>query len=173
MRYNSVYCAQLNLTGVYMTSCHTNNSSSLSNQEQELIKLENQVCFPLYSAANAVIRAYRPLLDELDLTYSQYLVMMVLWQNNGINVKELGVKLNLDSGTLTPLLKRLETKGIVLRKRGEHDERVRELFLTEQGEALKLQAVSVPKAMRCKILLDVEELVELKRLCEKLIKTID
>ncbi|HAT8497947.1 TPA: MarR family transcriptional regulator, partial [Vibrio vulnificus] len=97
------------------------------DSEAQLL-LENQICFPLYSAANAVIRAYRPLLEALDLTYSQYLVLLVLWQQNGINVKDLGAKLHLDSGTLTPLLKRLEAKGIVERRRGQTDERVRELF---------------------------------------------
>ncbi|MGF1753825.1 MarR family transcriptional regulator [Vibrio makurazakiensis] len=156
-----------------MSSCHVEENQEQNHSDDELIKLENQVCFPLYSAANAVIRAYRPLLDSLDLTYSQYLVMMVLWQENGINVKELGNKLNLDSGTLTPLLKRLETKGVVIRKRGEHDERVRELFLTEQGIQLKSSAKEVPKAMRCKIQLPLEELLELKRLCDKLMKTLD
>ncbi len=90
--------------------------------------LENQVCFPLYSASNAVIRAYRPMLEQLDITYSQYLVLLVLWLQNGINVKDLGIKLHKDSGTLTPLLKRLEAKGIVERRRSSSDERVRELF---------------------------------------------
>jgi len=156
-----------------MSTCHSQSSNEADLVNEELIKLENQVCFPLYSAANAVIRAYRPLLDVLDLTYSQYLVMMVLWQQNGINVKELGAKLNLDSGTLTPLLKRLESKGIVVRKRGEHDERVRELFLTEQGQNLKSAALEVPKKLRCKFDLELNELMELKRLCEKVMKTLD
>ncbi|MDG2681368.1 MarR family transcriptional regulator, partial [Vibrio parahaemolyticus] len=94
-----------------MSQCY---SPSTLNAEEKLL-LENQVCFPLYSAANAVIRAYRPLLDALDLTYSQYLVMMVLWEKDGTSVKELGSQLHLDSGTLTPLLKRLEAKGFVSR----------------------------------------------------------
>lgn len=156
-----------------MSSCHSKTTNDVDSMEEELIKLENQVCFPLYSAANAVIRAYRPLLDALDLTYSQYLVMMVLWQQNGINVKELGAKVNLDSGTLTPLLKRLENKGVVVRKRGEHDERVRELFLTDQGQSLKLAALEVPQKLRCKFDLELDELMELKRLCEKVMKTLD
>ncbi|EEY36481.1 MarR family winged helix-turn-helix transcriptional regulator [Vibrio mimicus] len=135
--------------------------------------LENQICFPLYSAANAVIRAYRPLLDKLDITYSQYLVLLVLWQQNGINVKDLGAKLHLDSGTLTPLLKRLEVKGIVERRRGSSDERVRELFLTPAGFALQQQARAVPTQMLCKINLSVDELVTLKSLCEKILHTFD
>ncbi len=90
-----------------MSQCYTDNTMT----DDDKLLLENQVCFPLYSAANAVIRAYRPLLDELDLTYSQYLVMMVLWEKDGASVKELGgSQLHLDSGTLTPLLKRLEQK---------------------------------------------------------------
>lgn len=134
--------------------------------------LENQVCFPLYSASNAVIRAYRPLLEQLDITYSQYLVLLVLWQQNGINVKDLGIKLHLDSGTLTPLLKRLEAKGIVERRRSS-DERVRELFLTPAGFALQEQARSVPNEMLCKFDLSLEELISLKTLCEKILHTLD
>ncbi len=135
--------------------------------------LENQLCFPLYSAANAVIRAYRPILDKLDLTYLQYLVMMVLWETNGINVKELGQRLHLDSGTLTPLLKRLEQKGYVLRKRGLEDERVRMLFLTPEGQAIKTDARCVPESVACKVGLSMEEAVMLKQLCEKLLSQID
>lgn len=145
----------------------------VSEEQKQSIRLENQVCFPLYSAANAVARAYRPLLDELDLTYSQYLVMMVLWRENGINVKELGNKLHLDSGTLTPLLKRLEAKGVVLRKRSLTDERVRELYLTEHGTALKEKAYFVPQSMKCKIHLEADELIQLKSLCEKLLANLN
>ncbi|MBD0786215.1 MarR family transcriptional regulator [Vibrio sp. Y2-5] len=151
-----------------MSHCVTGkNTDSLATEE--LLLLDKQVCFPLYSAANAVVRAYRPLLDALDLTYAQYLVMMVLWQTNGINVKILGERLHLDSGTLTPLLKRLESKGIVVRKRGQSDERVRELFLTDEGFALKKKALSVPNAMLCKLDLELDDLISLKTLCEKVI----
>ncbi|NVC61610.1 MarR family transcriptional regulator [Vibrio sp. 05-20-BW147] len=142
------------------------------DSEAQLL-LENQICYPLYSAANAVIRAYRPLLEALDLTYSQYLVLLVLWQQNGINVKDLGAKLHLDSGTLTPLLKRLEAKGIVERRRGQTDERVRELFLTEAGRALKQQAQQVPQNMLCRIDLSIDELVTLKSLCEKVLEKLN
>lgn len=137
--------------------------------DDELLLLDNQLCFPLYSAANAVVRAYRPLLDALDLTYPQYLVMMVLWQQNAISVKTLGEKLHLDSGTLTPLLKRLESKGLVERRRSVTDERARELWLTERGTALREQAIAVPKSMVCKFDLDLDELVMLKQLCEKVV----
>ncbi|MGC9552643.1 MarR family winged helix-turn-helix transcriptional regulator [Vibrio metoecus] len=135
--------------------------------------LENQICFPLYSAANAVIRAYRPLLERLDITYSQYLVLLVLWQQNGMNVKDLGAKLRLDSGTLTPLLKRLEAKGIVERRRGSSDERVRELFLTQAGFDLQQQARLVPNEMLCKFDLSLEELITLKAWCEKILHTLN
>ncbi|WP_018690977.1 MarR family winged helix-turn-helix transcriptional regulator [Algicola sagamiensis] len=139
----------------------------------QVLKLEKQVCFPLYSAANAMVRAYRPLLDKLDLTYLQYLVMMVLWENDGINVKELGHRLYLDSGTLTPMLKRMEAKGYVLRKRGEADERVRELYLTEAGKQLQEKALSIPEAMACKVAMAPEEQKQLKSLCETLLTQIE
>ncbi|WCP66019.1 MarR family transcriptional regulator [Vibrio tubiashii] len=140
--------------------------------EEESLLLENQVCFPLYSASNAVIRTYRPLLDALDLTYSQYLVMMVLWESDGISVKDIGARLHLDSGTLTPLLKRLEAKGFVVRGRSELDERVRVLKLSEEGRALKAKALAIPAEMKCKIQLDLDELIMLKKLCEKVILTL-
>ncbi len=141
--------------------------------EEESILLENQVCFPLYSASNAVIRTYRPLLDSLDLTYSQYLVMMVLWESDGISVKDIGARLHLDSGTLTPLLKRLEAKDFVLRGRSELDERVRVLKLSEEGRLLKAKALAIPAEMKCKIQLDLDELIMLKKLCEKVIGTLE
>ncbi|TFH93508.1 MarR family winged helix-turn-helix transcriptional regulator [Vibrio ouci] len=152
-----------------MASC----DSDMISAQEESLRLDNQVCFPLYSAANAVIRTYRPLLDAIDLTYSQYLVMMVLWESDGISVKDIGARLHLDSGTLTPLLKRLETKGFVSRGRSEQDERVRVLKLTDAGVELKSTALSVPQAMKCKIELELEELILLKKLCEKVIATLD
>ncbi|MGI2067300.1 MarR family winged helix-turn-helix transcriptional regulator [Shewanella sp. MF08487] len=132
--------------------------------------LENQVCFSLYSAANAMVRAYRPLLDKLDLTYPQYLVMLVLWEEQGINVKTLGDKLFLDSGTLTPLLKRLESKGLVTRGRSEQDERVRVLALTPAGFTLKTLASEVPHLMRCKVGGETSELKALKAICDQTLK---
>ncbi|WBA82798.1 MarR family transcriptional regulator [Endozoicomonas sp. GU-1] len=144
--------------------------TQLSAEEHML--LDYQVCFPLYSASNAVVRTYRPLLDKLDLTYAQYLVMMVLWENDGISVKDIGARLHLDSGTLTPLLKRLEGKGLVERGRSEQDERVRVLKLTEEGTGLKKEALQVPAQMKCKIQLDLDELITLKKLCEKIVATL-
>lgn len=151
-----------------MSDCRSSHGVK-PTREKDLLLLDNQLCFPLYSAANAVVRAYRPLLAALDLTYVQYLVMMVLWQQNAISVKTLGERLYLDSGTLTPLLKRLESKGLLERRRSDADERVRELCLTDKGLELYHQALNVPAAMMCKFDLDVEEMAQLKHLCEKII----
>ncbi|MEH6548969.1 MAG: MarR family transcriptional regulator [Pseudomonadales bacterium] len=137
------------------------------------LQLENQICFPLYSAANAVVRAYRPLLDELDITYLQYIVLMVLWQENSLNVKELGQRLNLDSGTLTPLLKRLEGKGFVERRRGQQDERVRVITITKQGMALRERASEVPQKLVCSVGLSPTKGKELKKLCEELLEALN
>ncbi|WP_144211138.1 MarR family winged helix-turn-helix transcriptional regulator [Shewanella donghaensis] len=139
------------------------------SEEFEALALENQVCFALYSATNAMVRAYRPLLEELSLTYPQYLVMMVLWKESGISVKTLGEKLHLDSGTLTPLLKRLEIKQLVIRDRSKEDERVRVLHLTPEGQALKHKASNIPELMRCKVGGNVDELRQLKLLSEKVL----
>ena len=92
------------------------------NDKYDAIKLENQICFPLYACAKEIVRRYKPFLDELDLTYTQYITMMVLWEEKEMNVKELGKRLYLDSGTLTPVLKRLEQKGLVIRKRNSKDQ---------------------------------------------------
>ncbi len=139
----------------------------MSNSPQQL-RLENQLCFALYSATNAMIRAYRPWLEQLDLTYPQYLALLVLWQEDGVSVKQLGEQLHLDSGTLTPLLKRLEAKGLVTRGRRENDERVRVLVLTEAGQALQQQASGIPEAMRCQLSLTDDALLQLKLGCETL-----
>ena len=117
------------------------------NDKYDTIKLENQICFPLYACAKEIVRRYKPFLDELDLTYTQYITMMVLWEEKEMNVKELGKRLYLDSGTLTPVLKRLEQKGLVIRKRNSKDERVLMINITKEGEALKEQAVEIPYKM--------------------------
>lgn len=140
----------------------------MSNQD-EYLKLDNQVCFALYSASNAMSRAYQPLLKALDLTYLQYIVMMVLWEQKEINVKTLGDKMHLDSGTLTPLLKRLETKGYVSRARSVEDERVRIITLTPTGTELKNAAQKVPVEMFCLSKMKKEELTLLKIQCEQLL----
>ena len=110
----------------------------------EQLKLENQLCFPLYVVAKEIVRKYKPYLDELDLTYTQYISMMVLWEKKQVNVKELGDALYLDSGTLTPLLKKLEAKGYITRCRSKEDERNLEVCITEAGEALKERAAYIP-----------------------------
>ena len=107
------------------------------------LKLENQICFPLYVCAKEVIRRYKPILDELDLTYTQYIAMMALWEDRSMNVKELGHRLCLDSGTLTPVLKTLEKKGLVNRTRSEEDERVVIITVTAEGMALREQAAEL------------------------------
>lgn len=135
--------------------------------------LENQLCFPLYSASNAVVRAYRPLLDKLDITYLQYIVLMVLWEETSVSVKELGLRLRLDSGTLTPLLKRLEGKGLVDRTRCVDDERVRIITITAQGEALKTQAANIPQTLASASKLSRAHQLELKTLCEQVLESID
>ena len=101
----------------------------MSNSKYDALKLENQLCFPLYAAAREVVKRYRPYLDELDLTYTQYITMMVMWEQKEITVKALGEKLFLDSGTMTPVLKSLEAKGYVVRKRSTTDERSVSVFL--------------------------------------------
>jgi DNA-binding MarR family transcriptional regulator len=134
-----------------------------------VLSFEKQICFSLYSAANAMVRAYRPLLQNLDLTYLQYIVMMVLWEEEGISISSLGNKLHLDSGTLTPLLKRLETKGLVLRKVSQKDERVKSLFLTQSGKSLKERAASIPEKILCKTNVPYEKLQQLKLQCDELL----
>ena len=139
------------------------------SDQDDYLKLDNQVCFALYSASNAMSRAYQPLLKALDLTYLQYIVMMVLWEEKEINVKALGAKTHLDSGTLTPLLKRLEAKGYVLRTRSAEDERVRVITLTPTGVELKEQAQTVPVEMLCLSKMNEDELKSLKDQCEQLL----
>ena len=119
----------------------------MSLEGYEQLKLKNQLCFPLYAAAKEVVRKYKPYLDELDLTYTQYITMMVLWEHESMNVKELGSMLYLDSGTLTPLLKKLEAKGYITRTRCKEDERNLIIKITDLGDALKEKAASIPKEM--------------------------
>ncbi len=109
------------------------------------LKLENQLCFPLYAAAKEITRKYKPFLDELDLTYTQYICMMVMWEQQSLNVKRLGEFLYLDSGTLTPLLKKLEDKGFIERKKNDNDERNLIISVTDKGMTLRDKALSVPQ----------------------------
>ena len=111
------------------------------------LKLENQICFPLYACAKEIVKAYKPYLDELDLTYTQYITMMVMWEHKKLRVKEVGEYLYLDSSTLTPLLKRLEEKGYVARRRSKTDERDLIISVTEAGEDLRKKALTVPQRL--------------------------
>lgn len=135
------------------------------------LRLENQLCFPLYVAAREIIRAYTPLLEKLDLTYTQYITMMVLWEKRQVSVKEIGELLFLDSGTLTPLLKKLESKGYLTRKRSRDDERSLVVTVTDRGLLLKQEARSIPKAMLACFQLSPEEAKTLYRLLYRLIDT--
>ena len=140
------------------------------SDKYDAIKLDNQICFPLYACAKEIVRRYKPFLDELDLTYTQYIAMMVLWEEKEINVKDLGKKLYLDSGTLTPVLKRLEQKGMVARRRDQKDERILMISITAEGEALKEKAVEIPYKMRGCVALGEEDAKELYRILHLLLK---
>lgn len=135
------------------------------------LKLENQICFPLYACSREIIKRYKPFLDEIDLTYTQYITMMVLWEKKSVTVKELGSSLYLDSGTLTPLLKKLEQKGYLSRRRSEEDERNLNVTITEAGEELKKRAVLIPERMSDCVALEPEEAKELYRLLYKVLET--
>lgn len=126
------------------------------------LKLDNQICFAVYSAAHAFNRVYKPLLDRLGLTYPQYLVMLVLWERDGVPVKDIGERLFLDSGTLTPLLKRLEAVQLIKRTRSKEDERQVLIALTAQGQALKEQARAVPMSILAASACSVGELIAMK-----------
>jgi MarR family transcriptional regulator, organic hydroperoxide resistance regulator len=126
------------------------------------LRLDNQICFAVYSAAHAFNRVYKPLLERLGLTYPQYLVMLVLWERDGVPLKDIGERLFLDSGTLTPLLKRLETAGLIRRTRSHEDERQVLIALTSQGQALKEKARAVPQSILAASACSVGELVSLK-----------
>jgi DNA-binding MarR family transcriptional regulator len=131
-------------------------------QAEQLLRLDNQICFAVYSAAHAFNRVYKPLLDRLGLTYPQYLVMLVLWERDNVPLKTIGERLFLDSGTLTPLLKRLEAAELIKRTRSTEDERQVLIELTPQGEALRDKAKSVPQSILAASACSVGELVAMK-----------
>lgn len=138
----------------------------------DFLKLENQLCFPLYALSRKVTAHYKPLLDELDLTYPQYLVMLLLWEHQTLSVKELGDHLMLDSGTLTPLLKRLEQKKIVVRKRSGEDERIVLISLTAEGTQLQSKAVEVPVKLQCSLNLSDDDITTARSQIIKLLSKI-
>ncbi len=125
------------------------------NESAEVLRdpllLDNQLCYALYAAAHRMTKSYRPMLERMGLTYPQYLVLLVLWETDGITVSEIGRRLRLDSGTLTPVLKRLETSGLLNRSRRQSDEREVEIALTDQGRALRSEAVAVRQSVMCQL----------------------
>lgn len=141
----------------------------------DFLLLENQISFPLYVVAKEIVNAYRAYLDPLNLTYTQYIVMMALWQYGDLSVKELGQVLRLDSGTLTPLLKKLEIKGFLKRKRSRQDERVVMVTLTDEGKGMRDEAIQVPQKIAAKsgTVFSVEEAAQLRGLLNKLLDAID
>ena len=136
----------------------------------DVLKLENQLCFPLYACSKEIVKKYKPYLDEINLTYTQYITMLVLWEHKEINVKTLGQYLFLDSGTLTPVLKALEKKGFVCRKRSEKDERNLMVTLTSCGEELREQAVDIPEKLGGCIEIDRNDAKELYRILYQFLK---
>lgn len=136
----------------------------------DALKLENQMCFPLYAASREVIKQYKPYLDTIELTYTQYIAMLLLWENKTMTVKELGEHMYLDSGTLTPLLKKLEAKGLVSRVRSTEDERNLNVNITEKGEKLRDKALDIPCKVHDGTRLTPEELETFLRVLNKILK---
>ena len=138
----------------------------------ELLQLDNQLCFAIHAASRAMTAAYQPLLQALDVTYPQYLVLLTLWQEDGARVSRIGERLYLDSATLTPLLKRLEKRGLVERRRSAPDERVVEIFLTASGKRLKRKALAVANGLFCKMQLPISDVVRLREELKGLTRTL-
>lgn len=141
----------------------------MTDPNYDSLKLENQLCFPLYAASREIIKQYKPFLDEIDLTYTQYIAMMLMWEKKTMTLKEMGNILYLDSGTLTPLLKKLEAKGMLTRSRSVMDERDLIVTITEAGEQLKELAVQVPAQMAQCSKLEPEEARMLYRILYKML----
>ena len=141
-----------------------------AENEYNPLLLKNQLCFPLYAAARQVTGLYAPLLKPLGLTYTQYLVFLVLWEEDGLKVGDLGGRLLLDSGTLTPLLKKLEEKGLLTRRRCEEDERVVRVFLTDEGRALRAKALTIPASVSSCVSLSEADARDLYRILYTLLK---
>ena len=140
----------------------------MPNKSDALLQLDNQLCFALYSTSLAMTKIYKPLLDELGLTYPQYLAMLVLWEKDGLMVSELGQRLYLDSGTLTPLLKRLEASGFIARIRAVEDERRVHITLTSSGRKLKAKAAKIPACILSASQCSISEISDLTRQVQSL-----
>ena len=134
---------------------------------EETLKLDNQLCFSLYATSKEIIRRYRPLLDKFDITYTQYITLLVLWEQDGLTVKTLGERLYLDSGTLTPLLTKLENKGLIIKKKDTKDSRETTIRLSDKGRELKEKIIEVPSSMGACVKLDFDDFVLLQKLLRK------
>lgn len=141
----------------------------MNSNKYDCLKLQNQLCFPLYAASREIMRKYTPLLKPLDLTYTQYIVLMVLWEEKEISVGELGKKLFLDTGTLSPLLKSMEKKKLLTRTRGKADERMVSIVITDEGMALREKAVTIPQQMGGCLTLSEAEAAQLYSLLYKIL----
>jgi DNA-binding MarR family transcriptional regulator len=141
--------------------------------DDDLLQLDQMVCFPLYAASNLITRLYRPILEQLEITYPQYLVMLVLWEGAARTVGEVGQRLHLDSGTLTPLLKRMEAAGLIARRRDPTDERRVLVTLTPRGAALRQKARRVPKALGDKLAMSMQELERLRTQVTRLVERLE
>lgn len=138
-------------------------------EKYECLKLENQLCFSLYALSREIIRLYKPFLDKYNLTYTQYLTLLVLWEHESMNVKEIGNKLHLDSGTLTPVIKKLQSMNLITKKRATSDDRVVIVEVTEKGEKLRHEIKQIPNLIACEIGINAQEKSELKDPVEKLL----
>lgn len=136
----------------------------------DTLKLENQVCFPLYALSREIIKLYKPYLDKFNLTYTQYIAMLVMWEEEKIVFKDLGKKLHLDSGTLTPVLKKLESMGLIIKYRTKEDDRIVIVELTEKGRALKDEVIDIPERMFCDSGMTDEEAIQFKYYLDKMLK---
>lgn len=150
----------------------------IDKQTFDPLLLENQLCFPLYACARKIVAAYNPFLKELGLTYPQYITMMVLWENNKVAMRDLGKRLYLDSGTLTPVLKKLEVMGYLKRYRNPEDERILMVSITDEGKALRQEAENIPYQMGCLVnqkgeLFSGEEVGTLKEQLYQIINTLE
>lgn len=140
--------------------------------KESLLKLDNQLCFAIYACAKEITGVYRPFLEELGLTYTQYITLLALWEQDDIGLKTLGERLHLDSGTLTPLLKKMEAAGLLYRQRSQEDERNLRIRLTEKGRQLKEAAYEIPQKVFCASHLSIEEAIGLRKQLQELLATL-
>ena len=136
----------------------------------DCLKLDNQLCFPLYAASRKIVKTYTPFLKPLGLTYTQYITLMVMWEEKEVKIKDLGEKLFLDTGTLTPLLKKMEEAGLITRKRSKEDERVVNVTITDKGMALREKCVDIPKQVGGCVKMDKKEAVALHKALDAILK---